>query len=57
MVGEEPADEPRGLPADVGTWAPVELYRLRAQLVNELPLGPDLLDAVARVDLLLERHA
>lgn len=57
MVGEEPADEPRGLPADVGTWSPVELYRLRAQLVNELPLGPDLLDAVARVDLLLERHA
>ena len=53
----EPADEPRGLPAGIDTWSPVELYRLRAQLVAELPLGPDLLDSVARVDLLLGRHA
>ena len=53
----EPADEPRGLPAGVDAWSPVELYRLRAQLIDELPVEPDLLDAVARVDVLLERHA
>ncbi len=54
---EEPAHEPGGLPDGVAGWSPVELYRLRAQIVNELPVGPDLTAAVARIDQLLGVHA
>ncbi len=54
---EEPAHEPGGLPPDVAAWSPVELYRLRAQIVNELPFGPDLTAAVERIDQLLGVHA